>query len=120
VTHIEGHGVLKETEVDNRVAKNYKKAGEMAKRAKHDKYTKDNLFKPKSGECYTTKFRLIGKETRKDYVTIQYLSITPKKHELDVRVSDAYINGKAVSLNNAEKLEAYSAALNDYFLNHAE
>jgi hypothetical protein len=97
-----------------------KKGQKIAKWNADDVYTKDNLFKPKVNIGYSVSVKFRRPDSRKELFTIHYTSICPEKHELDVRVDDAYINGKAVSLNNAERAEAYSAALNDYFLNHAE
>jgi hypothetical protein len=90
-----------------------------------DKRVSKQLFDayPKADESklYQTKHTLKGPATRHYIGTVFYsLKNFVNSDELDVVVKSVYRDGKEVDINPMEKLEFHSAALNDYFINHAE
>lgn len=88
------------------------------KLAKHLYDTHPKVDKTK---LYQTKHKLRGEATGR-YVGVVFYGVQGflNSDELDVVVKNVYRDGKEVDINLYEKMEFHSAALNDYFLNHAE
>lgn len=88
----------------------------MAKRL-YDEHEKPD---PRKTYEFVTKLRTEGSKHRFMPVVVCYSPVNIlDKDEFDLKINSISVDGQPIKFNIAEKLEAHSAALNDYFTKHA-
>jgi hypothetical protein len=69
---------------------------------------------------HTFTYLLKGENTRRGMVKVEYSPVGfLDRDELDIKLRSVYSGVHLLKVNNAERSELYSAAINDYFINHA-
>lgn len=88
----------------------------MAKKL-YDEYEKAD---PRKTYEFVTKLKTEASKYRLKPVVVCYSPMNIlDKDEFDLNINSISIDGQPFKFNQAEKLEAHSAALHHYFLNHA-
>lgn len=88
----------------------------LAKRL-YDEHEKPD---PRKTYEFVTKLKTEGSKHRFMPVVVCYSPVNIlDKDEFDLKINSISIDGQPFKFNIAEKLEAHSAALNHYFVNHA-